>query len=186
MDVRHAIGCHRQTAVRAALSTIATACIVACGVAPAQNAPRSTSSAAADSMDRALDRIDAARRRLEAADSAVASALREMDGALAEAAQLGPGDHGQDLSSSVEQLERESRRMSERWHDEGLRWQSAGSHWADFGQRIAFKAQALARREAMRAQRDAEREIERDVDPDDDSIDQDRHDHGARRCDSDD
>jgi hypothetical protein len=190
MDAFQAIARHRVTVGWAALSTVVTVCIAACGVAPAQNAPRSSTSAAADSVDRALDQIDAARHRLATADSAVASAMREMDDALAAAAQLAPGDHDGDLSSSVEQLERESRRMSQRWHDEGSRWQEAGSHWADFGQRIAFHAQALARREALRAQREAERDIERDVDHDDDSIDQDRHDreheHGARRCDDDD
>ena len=80
--------------------------------------------------------------------------------------------------------------MSERWRDEGLQWQAAGGHWANFGQRIAFHAQALARREALRAQREAEREIDHDVDHEDDSIDQDRHDrereHGARRCEDED
>ena len=190
MDTREAIARHRANAARATLSFVFTACIAACGVAPAQNAPRGTTTAAADSVDRAFDRIDVARRRLETADSAVASALRELDGALAAAADLSPGDHDKTLSSSVEQLEGESRRMSERWRDEGLQWQAAGGHWANFGQRIAFHAQALARREALRAQREAEREIEHDVDHDDDregdSIDQDRHDreheHGARRC----
>ena len=64
MDTREATARYRANAARATLSLVVTTYIAACSVAPAQNAPRGSTTASADSVDRAFDRIDAARRHL--------------------------------------------------------------------------------------------------------------------------
>src|SRR6185437_7981021 len=147
----HLPGVDRQhrTAARGLASSLVgclavVLCLTACRGATAQGAPPGQSVASGsdaarsnDAVDKALDRIDAARSRLEAADAAAAKAARDLDGALDDAARLNPGARSDDMSYSAAELERESKRMSERWQNVGRHWDGYGERWADLGQRIA-------------------------------------------------
>jgi hypothetical protein len=195
MDAHQRVGRAVAAVIQAALCPAIVCGLLACSRAPAQEAPRSPhpgsesvtqsphdSTAPGDSVARALDRIDAARARLQAADAVVTSAMRDLDAAIADAAQLSPTSEIPELSSATHRAEGEANRMATRWRNLGERWQETGGHWADFGERIAFHAERLARVEATAAERQAEREVDREMRR---SLREDGHRNRASRHDDD-